>query len=114
VIYTSGSTGKPKGVLMKHEALVNLLYWQVEGQSFGKGYRTLQFTTLSFDVSFQEIFSTWYSGGTLVMMNEDDRKDLSKVLKIIKEKKVQRLFLAFIALQNWQNCIHLEKRISLN
>lgn len=99
VIYTSGSTGKPKGVLMKHEALVNLLYWQLEGQNFAKSYRTLQFTTLSFDVSFQEIFSTWYSGGTLVMMSESDRQDLSRVLSIIKYKNVQRIFLAFIALQ---------------
>lgn len=99
VIYTSGSTGKPKGVLMKHEALTNLLHWQIAGQEFESGLRVLQFTTLSFDVSFQEIFSTWYSGGTLVMMKEEDRKDLSKVLKIIKDKKVQRIFLPFIALQ---------------
>jgi amino acid adenylation domain-containing protein len=98
IIYTSGSTGKPKGVLMKHESLINLLYWQVEGQEFKKGYRVLQFTTLSFDVSFQEIFSTWYSGGTLVMLKEEDRQDLSKVLKIISDKKIQRIFLPFIAL----------------
>ncbi len=99
VIYTSGSTGKPKGVLMMHKALVNLLHWQLNGHRFEKGYRVLQFTTLSFDVSFQEILSTWYSGGTLVMISEEDRQDLSKVLNIIKEKKIQRLFLPFIALQ---------------
>ena len=99
IIYTSGSTGQPKGVLMKHEALVNLLYWQLEGQKFEKGYRVLQFTTMSFDVSFQEIFSTWYSGGTLVLIKEDVRKDLSKVLKVLSEKKIQRLYLPFIALQ---------------
>jgi len=99
VIYTSGSTGKPKGVLMRQDALVNLLYWQLEGQKFGRGYRTLQFTTLSFDVSFQEIFSTWYSGGTLVMMTEEQRQDLPEIVKIIINKKIQRLFLPFIALQ---------------
>ncbi|MFZ1322477.1 MAG: condensation domain-containing protein, partial [Ignavibacteria bacterium] len=67
IIYTSGSTGKPKGVLMMHKALSNLLNWQMDSHEFQKGFRVLQFTTLSFDVSFQEIFSTWTSGGTLVM-----------------------------------------------
>ncbi|MBK8552596.1 MAG: amino acid adenylation domain-containing protein [Ignavibacteria bacterium] len=99
VIYTSGSTGKPKGVLMKQEALTNLLFWQLNGQKFEHGYRVLQFTTLSFDVSFQEIFSTWLSGGTLVMMTELDRQDLAVILNTIIDKKIQRLFLPFIALQ---------------
>jgi len=99
VIYTSGSTGKPKGVLMIQKALVNLLYWQLNGQKFEKNLRVLQFTTLSFDVSFQEIFSTWYSGGTLIIIKDEERQDLSKVLEIIKNKNIQRIYLPFIALQ---------------
>ncbi|HMQ69064.1 MAG TPA: amino acid adenylation domain-containing protein [Ignavibacteria bacterium] len=99
VIYTSGSTGKPKGVLMKHEALSNLLYWQFHSHKFEKGLRVLQFTSLSFDVSFQEIFSTWLSGSTLILMTDTERQDLSEVLRIISEKKIQRMFLPFIALQ---------------
>ncbi|MEO6695101.1 MAG: amino acid adenylation domain-containing protein, partial [Ignavibacteria bacterium] len=99
VLYTSGSTGRPKGVLMMHKALSNLLHWQVEGQKFGKGFRVLQFTTLSFDVSFQEIFSTWYSGGTLVMMTDEERQDLPTILKKINSEKIERIYLPFIALQ---------------
>ncbi|MEO8210865.1 MAG: amino acid adenylation domain-containing protein, partial [bacterium] len=114
IIYTSGSTGKPKGVLMKHESLINLLFWQIEGQKFEKKSRVLQFTTLSFDVSFQEIFSTWYSGGTLVMMKEEDRQDLSKVLKIINDKKIRRIFLPFIALQQISEVYSLTKEKSLS
>jgi len=114
IIYTSGSTGKPKGVLMKHEALVNLLYWQLEGQKFEKGFRVLQFTTLSFDVSFQEIFSTWYSGGTLVLIKEEVRKDLSKVLKALADKKIQRLYLPFIALQELAELYSASENIELS
>lgn len=99
VIYTSGSTGKPKAVLMTHRSLTNLINWQFTGQTFERGLRVLQFTTLSFDVSFQEMFTTWCSGGTLVMLTEEERSELTKVLKIIHDKKVQRLFLPFIALQ---------------
>lgn len=99
VIYTSGSTGKPKGVLMMHKALSNLLNWQMDSHEFQRGFRVLQFTTLSFDVSFQEIFSTWISGGTLIMLTEEERKDLSEVASILKTKKIQRIFLPFVALQ---------------
>lgn len=113
VIYTSGSTGKPKGVLMIHKALTNLLYWQLNGQKFEKNLRVLQFTTLSFDVSFQEIFSTFYSGGTLVVIKEDERQDLTVVLKIIKDKKIQRMYLPFIALQEIAECFNSSKDKSL-
>jgi amino acid adenylation domain-containing protein len=99
MIYTSGSTGKPKGVIMHNAALVNLLNWQINGQKFDKGLITLQFTTLSFDVAFQEIFSTLLSGGKLIILSESERKDLSQVLNILSERKVQRLYLPFIALQ---------------
>jgi non-ribosomal peptide synthetase component F len=56
LIYTSGSTGKPKGVAMIHRALVNLIDWQTKDSRLGEGAKTLQFTSLSFDVSFQEMF----------------------------------------------------------
>jgi non-ribosomal peptide synthetase component F len=67
VIYTSGSTGAPKGVAMTHRALGNLICWQTTAVSHP--VRTLQFASLSFDVSFQDIFSTWCSGGTLVLVD---------------------------------------------
>ena len=57
VLFTSGSTGVPKGVLMEHRPLVNLLSWQAETFASRAAARTLQFAPLSFDVSFQEIFS---------------------------------------------------------
>ncbi|MGC2062824.1 MAG: condensation domain-containing protein, partial [Thermodesulfovibrionales bacterium] len=62
VLYTSGSTGKPKGVSMKHHALCNLVSWQIRNSVVSSSAKTLQFASLSFDVSFQEIFSTLCSG----------------------------------------------------
>ena len=55
-IYTSGSTGKPKGVAMTHRPLCNLMTWQQCNSALPRGARTLQFASLSFDVSFQEMF----------------------------------------------------------
>ena len=99
VIYTSGSTGQPKGVCLPHRSLVNLLHWQLEQSKVGQGQRTLQFTSLSFDVSFQEIFSTLCSGGTLVLITEALRRDPVALLTFLRQQKIARLFLPFVALQ---------------
>ncbi|MEH2230449.1 MAG: amino acid adenylation domain-containing protein [Nostoc sp.] len=98
VMYTSGSTGKPKGVAMSHRSLVNLLYWQMDESALSCA-KTLQFASISFDVSFQEIFSTWCNGGTLVLIAEKLQKDGFALLQLIAEEKVERLFLPFVALQ---------------
>jgi amino acid adenylation domain-containing protein len=100
VLYTSGSTGRPKGVEMPHHALVNLLRWQESISSEGKSGRTLQFASLGFDVSFQEIFATWLSGGTLVLVDGVVRRDWEKLLQFIDQRKINRLFLPFVVLEN--------------
>ncbi|MBG1259151.1 amino acid adenylation domain-containing protein [Nostoc commune] len=107
VIYTSGSTGKPKGIAMTHSSLVNLIVWQIENaiakrccKQFGDPKaKTLQFAPVSFDVSFQEIFSTWCIGGTLVLISEEIRQDAYALLRLIVEAEIERLFLPFVALQ---------------
>ncbi len=98
VIYTSGSTGRPKGVAMTHRPLVNLICWQRKQSPLVTGDRTLQFSSLSFDVSFQEIFSTWCTGGTLLLIDEQTRHDAPALRRFLHEQKINRLFLPFIAL----------------
>lgn len=99
IIYTSGSTGEPKGVALTHGGLLNLISWQEENFVLRRGARTLQFTSLSFDVSFQEIFSTLFTGGTLIMISEYVRQDSAELLNHLKLDSVERLFLPFVALQ---------------
>ncbi|MFN6530371.1 non-ribosomal peptide synthetase [Nostoc sp. ChiSLP03a] len=102
VMYTSGSTGKPKGVAMSHRSLANLLHWQIEESAFSCA-KTLQFASISFDVSFQEIFSTWCNGGSLVLIAEEVQKDGFALLQLIAKEKIERLFLPFVALQQLAN-----------
>jgi amino acid adenylation domain-containing protein len=99
IIYTSGSTGKPKGVTMTQLALGNLIQWQLQNSKVSPQSKTLQFSPISFDVSFQEIFSTWSSGGTLVLIAEELRTDTRALLNLLKKQSVERLFLPFVALQ---------------
>ncbi|MFO7525767.1 MAG: amino acid adenylation domain-containing protein, partial [Ignavibacteriaceae bacterium] len=98
VIYTSGSTGLPKGVKMPHRAICNLINWQ-NAKSTPGIWKTLQFAPISFDVSFQEIFSTLTSSGTLVLVDEEIRRDPVNALKLIVETEIERIFVPFIALQ---------------
>jgi natural product biosynthesis luciferase-like monooxygenase protein/amino acid adenylation domain-containing protein len=113
VLYTSGSTGQPKGVEMPHRPLVNLVSWHINNSSCRVGSRTTQSTIFSFDVSFQEIFVTWLSGGTLVMVSKTVRKDLQAFGELIAAEKVERIFLPFAALQELaQILVHQDKDLS--
>lgn len=98
-IYTSGSTGRPKGVAMSWGVLSNLLTWQMDTWTRPTAARTLQFAALSFDVSFQEIFSTLCSGGTLILPPDEIRRDPPALLRLLQEEAVERIFLPFVALQ---------------
>ncbi|WP_442940787.1 non-ribosomal peptide synthase/polyketide synthase [Nostoc sp.] len=99
IIYTSGSTGQPKGIAMSHIALCNHVLWHGENLKIARGAKTLQFASISFDVSFQEIFTTWCSGGTLFLIGEELRQDASALLGFLQEKAIERMFLAFVGLQ---------------
>lgn len=99
VIYTSGSTGRPKGVAMTHRALSNLLGWQLRQTPLGCGAKTLQFSSLSFDVSFQEIFSTLCAGGTLVLISEELQRDVFSLWQFISTEAIERLFVPAVMLQ---------------
>lgn len=81
VIYTSGSTGKPKGVMIEHPALINFV------QSVGATYqlspadRVLQFASISFDISVEEIFATLTHGATLVLRSPEMLRSTSAFLQ---------------------------------
>ncbi|HLX06676.1 MAG TPA: amino acid adenylation domain-containing protein, partial [Thermoanaerobaculia bacterium] len=99
VVYTSGTTGQPKGIAMTRRALANLLAWQEASSPLRGPVRTLQFASLAFDVSFQEIFSTWRTGGTLVLVSEEERRDPAALLALIEAKGIERLFVPYVALR---------------
>ncbi len=99
ISYTSGSTGLPKGVAMPHRALVNLALWQAGFSRARPGWRTLQLMPLSIDISFQEMFTTWATGGTVVLIDEQTRTDPTQLLKFLDREEINRFFAPFVMLQ---------------
>ena len=97
VIYTSGSTGTPKAVCMPHRALVNLVEWH--SMSPTKSARTMQFASLNFDISFEEIFSTFAAGACLFLVPEPVRLDMLALGRFIEENRIERFHLPVVVLQ---------------
>jgi amino acid adenylation domain-containing protein len=97
VIYTSGSTGRPKGTVMGHRSMSNLIEWHQS--QFAPGHRVLQFAALSFDVAFQEVFSTLCTGSTLLLLDEWTRRDPAALTEFLSRHAVERLFLPPLMLQ---------------
>ncbi|MCF4140750.1 amino acid adenylation domain-containing protein [Streptomyces sp. Tue 6430] len=81
VMYTSGSTGKPKGVAITHACVVNGVLRLASRVGMGPGKRLLAGTSVNFDVSAFEIFTTLATGGVVEVVQDvlalGDRKDWS-------------------------------------
>jgi len=92
IIFTSGSTGIPKGAGVYHRGFTNLMYWYVTDFRLGIQDSNLLVTSLSFDLTQKNLYSSLLTGGTLCIphLNYFDPRYL---LKEIEENRV-----------TWINC----------
>lgn len=76
VIFTSGSTGRPKGVMVSHRNVTN--YFEGIDRTIGGGPGVwLAVTSISFDISVQELFWPLTHGFEVVIYTGDDRRAAS-------------------------------------
>ncbi|MDZ8183857.1 MAG: amino acid adenylation domain-containing protein [Nostoc sp. ChiSLP02] len=85
IIYTSGSTGKPKGVSIEHGALSNFIQSVSREYGINKGDRILQFSSINFDASIEEIFTTLTQGATLVLRSQEMLRSIPAFLEACQE-----------------------------
>ncbi|MCD0254768.1 amino acid adenylation domain-containing protein [Xanthomonas campestris pv. campestris] len=109
VIYTSGSTGQPKGVVLSHRALANLIDWHL--RTLRPAARVLQFASLSFDASFHECFAAWLSGASLVVPEEDVRRDARALLEFMHDARIDKAILPVVMLQHLAACESAAERL---
>ncbi|MEV5836836.1 amino acid adenylation domain-containing protein [Nocardia sp. NPDC052112] len=114
VLFTSGSTGEPKGVAMPHRGLTTLVDWQNRSRSGLNLASTLQLAPLSFDVSFQEIFTTLAAGSTLRVSSADLRANVEELLNTVVDEGIERLFLPYVALQAFAEAVVARRKFPVD
>jgi tyrocidine synthetase-3 len=95
VIYTSGSTGMPNGAMLSHGILSNLVQWQHRETGIDGALRCLQFTSINFCVSFQEIMTTLSAGGQVYLIDDIKRQDVEYLMAFLSKHRIGNLYLPF-------------------
>ena len=91
ILYTSGSTGKPKGVMVEHGSLANFTLEAIKLFEIKEIDRVLQFSSISWDTSSEEIYPCLASGGTLVLRGDEPLETFDALLKRIDQFQISIL-----------------------
>lgn len=84
IIFTSGSTGTPKGVSIPHRAALNTVLDINERFGVGSQDRVFAVSALDFDLSVYDVFGPLSAGGSLVLIEEDARRDARRWLTLAR------------------------------
>jgi amino acid adenylation domain-containing protein len=88
LIYTSGSTGRPKGVVVPHRALAGFTGIACEAYGIGPDDTVLQFASINFDASAEEIWPALVSGARLALRTEEMLDSAAAFLGACRERGV--------------------------
>lgn len=88
VLFTSGSTGEPKGVEVTHDAAMNTVEFIARHFEIGPGDRCLALSTLEGDISVMDVFVTLRTGGSIVVVDEAQRRDPDAWARLIDTHRV--------------------------
>jgi len=108
IIYTSGSTGTPKGVEVTHQSVVNHNRVILDLFDYSPGQRAIQFSTINFDASVEEIFPPLIAGLTLVLRPNTSLISGAELFELIDVEQVNILDMPTAY---WHELVH---EISLN
>ncbi|MFE0750756.1 amino acid adenylation domain-containing protein [Gordonia sp. NPDC058843] len=91
VLFTSGSTGLPKGVQVPHRAAVATLTDLVDRYAIGADDRSLQVSSLEFDLSVFDIFGLLAVGGAVVVPGDDEQTKVDDWARLLTQHSVSVL-----------------------
>ncbi|WP_340019605.1 amino acid adenylation domain-containing protein [Paenibacillus sp. FSL H3-0457] len=84
IVYTSGSSGKPKGVMVEHRGIANTIKWRKEEYLLNRKDTVLNLFNYSFDGFLTSVFTTLVSGASLVLLEDNEVRDMHAIIKSIK------------------------------
>ena len=93
LIYTSGTTGKPKGVMVGQRVINSLSSYCINETEINFKSRVLQYSSIGFDVAFEDIFCTMLSGGELCIADEESKVNVKKLLDLINTNNIETVHL---------------------
>ena len=91
VIYTSGSTGRPKGVMVKQQGLINLVHGLRAYFDDPAVHHVGLITSISFDISVNQIFPTLFFGRTLHIIADPVKYHSRTLLHYLGEQQIHLL-----------------------
>jgi amino acid adenylation domain-containing protein len=89
VLYTSGSTGKPKAVVGIHRSVINGML-SVE---YSPDEICCLNAFLSFGISIANLFLPLLSGIPLVIVSDEDLRDINGLVNVLEREKITRIVL---------------------
>lgn len=73
ILFTSGSTGEPKGVKINNTNILEFIKNMSFLYDLKTGFRASQTFDFTFDPSVSDIFFTWFKGGVLCVLPEEEK-----------------------------------------
>ncbi len=101
IMYTSGSTGKPKGVQIQHSALATYCFADIDVFRLSESDRTLQFSTLCFDIAIEEIFPPLLSGSCVVVRPRGRANHRNELSSLIRRFEITAVHIAAAYWHQW-------------
>lgn len=87
IMFTSGSTGFPKGVVISHQNILNFIFWSKEQFNITPDDIFSNVNLLSFDNSVFDIYSSIFTGASLVPVSTDEMKNPYNIIQKIEDCK---------------------------
>ena len=88
ILYTSGSTGRPKGVMISHSALCSFVHFIVSQWQLSADSRISCQASVAFDASLEDLLPVLTVGGSVVVADEQTRRDLPQLIDLLRRHGV--------------------------